>query len=101
MFSRITILELNLPAKATGEPQQDQEAFSLHVIVRAAAIEVGDRAGGLVKRLEATAAGHDYAQLSELLQQIKAVCYNYKGEKYQGSVVLSSIRQLANTTQGH
>ena len=33
---------------------------------------MGDRKGGLLKRIMATASGHDYQQLSDLLQQIKA-----------------------------
>lgn len=71
VFSRITILELNLPA-ASDQAQQQKEQFELEVIVRSASIEVGDRKGGLFKRIDATGAGNDYEQLSELLQQIKA-----------------------------
>ena len=36
----------------------------------------------------------------ELLKQIKKICMMYKGDKYICSVVLNSIKQLANTTQG-
>jgi biopolymer transport protein ExbD len=73
VFSRITILELNLPAAAADKQQQnDTASFELEVIVRANAIEVGDRRGGLIRRISATEQGHDYAALSELLQQIKA-----------------------------
>jgi biopolymer transport protein ExbD len=72
VFSRITILELNLPA-AAGQAQQDKlEEFHLEIIVRADGIEVGDRDGGLVKRLPLKNDDHDYEQLSHLLQQIKA-----------------------------
>ncbi len=35
-------------------------------------IEVGDRNGGLIRRIPANEAGQDYRQLSELLQQVKA-----------------------------
>jgi len=71
VFSRITILELNLPA-AAAQQQQVKEQFDLEIIVRAGGIEVGDRQGGLLKRITVDATGHDYEQLSELLQQIKA-----------------------------
>jgi len=71
VFSRITILELNIPA-ANGDPLQAKEDFSLEVIVRKDSIEVGDRTGGLITRIVATADGHDYRQLSDLLQAIKA-----------------------------
>ncbi len=72
VFSRITILELNLPAAAsTAQPDKLQE-FHLEIIVRADSIEVGDRDSGLVKRLPLKGGDHDYEQLSQLLQQIKA-----------------------------
>ena len=71
VFSRITILELNLPA-AAADPQQAKPQFDLEITVRAGGIEVGDRHGGIIQRIEASDSGHDYARLSELLQQIKA-----------------------------
>ena len=70
VFTRITVLELNLPAAAQQEQEQPQ--FDLEIIVRADSIEVGDRTGGLMKRFPVTDAGYDYEQLSLLLQQIKA-----------------------------
>lgn len=71
VFSRITILELNLPP-ASDPSLAEQGHFELEVTLRAGAIEVGDRQGGLIRRIPATPSGNDYAQLSELLQQIKA-----------------------------
>ena len=71
VFSRITILELNLPAAGSGQAQ-DENPFDLEVIVRENSIDVGDRDGGLIKRIPALDTGHDIAQLSELLQQVKA-----------------------------
>ena len=71
VFSRITILELNLPAAAT-QPQQDKQALQLEIIVRKDSIEVGDLAGGLLKRIDITSSGHDLQQLSGLLQAVKA-----------------------------
>ena len=35
-----------------------------------------------------------------LLQKIKSICMTYKGDRYICSVVLNSIKQLANTAQG-
>jgi biopolymer transport protein ExbD len=71
VFSRITILELNLPAGTAQEPQA-KEHFDLEITVRASGIEVGDRQGGLIRRIPPMASGQDLEQLSELLQQIKA-----------------------------
>ena len=70
VFSRITILELNLPAGAAQGPQAMQR-FELEVTVRAAGIEVGDRAGGLIRHIPSTASGQDLEQLSGVLRQIK------------------------------
>ena len=72
VFSRITILELNLPAAGASQAEGEQ-ALQLEIIVRADSIEVGDRNSGLIRRIPADAAGRqDYRQLSELLQQVKA-----------------------------
>ena len=71
VFSRITILELNLPA-AGSDQAQDVLQFELEIIVRENSIEVGDRDGGLIKRIAASETGHDFSQLSDLLQQVKA-----------------------------
>jgi biopolymer transport protein ExbD len=71
VFSRITILELNLPA--AGDPAlAATERFELEVVVRTDRIEVGDRKGGLFQHIPATGSNDDYEQLSQLLQQIKA-----------------------------
>jgi len=71
VFSRITILELNLPAAGSAEKQQEQQ-FELEIIVRENSVEIGDRNGGLIKRIAATDQGHDLTRISELLQQVKA-----------------------------
>jgi biopolymer transport protein ExbD len=71
VFSRITILELNLPAGTAQEPQAEQR-LDLEITVRESGIEVGDREGGLLQRIPPTASGQDLAALSVLLQQIKA-----------------------------
>ena len=72
VFSRITILELNLPAAASmASPDKPQE-FYLEIVVRSDGIEVGDRDGGLIKHLPLKGSDQDYEQLSKLLQQIKA-----------------------------
>ena len=72
VFSRITILELNLPPATAEKQSRENRQFSLEVIVRTAGIEVGERHGGLIRHIAATPEGHDYAVLSELLQQVKA-----------------------------
>ena len=63
VFSRVTILELNLPV-ANEQAHAEPDRLELEIIVRTDGIEVGDRKGGLLKRIVATATGHDYQQLS-------------------------------------
>jgi biopolymer transport protein ExbD len=70
VFSHITILELNLPAATRGK-EQSTHHFIPEITVRGTGVEVGDRQGGLIRRIAATPAGQDLAQLSAVLQQIK------------------------------
>jgi biopolymer transport protein ExbD len=72
VFSRITILELNLPVAASQVLQEQSNEFHLEIIVRSDGIEVGDRDGGLIRHLPLKDNIQDYEQLSQLLQQVKA-----------------------------
>lgn len=72
VFSRIAILELALPAGAEAGSAPPPGGFDLEVVLRKDGVEVGDRNGGLIRRIAALESGYDYAQLSELLRQIKA-----------------------------
>ena len=71
VFSRLAILELNLPGSST-EPANPQElVFQLEVIVREGRIEVGDRNIGALGIYPNTADGYDYEALSAKLSEIK------------------------------
>jgi biopolymer transport protein ExbD len=75
VFSRITILELNLPVP--GNPNQaaqqdDEEKLELEVIVRQDVVEIGDRKRGLLKLINVNDDGSYLTEVSEMLQQIKA-----------------------------
>ena len=73
VFSRLAILELNLPA-ASSEPAEDpEESLQLEVTIRADVIEVGDRRGILLSRFENTEEGYDLERLHEKLVEIKRV----------------------------
>ena len=73
VFTRISVLDLTLPAKSTGALEQLKENdLKLEVVVRHDAIEVGDRIGGLIQRIPNTAQGPDTAALNALMFQIKA-----------------------------
>ena len=72
VFSRLAILELNLPGSST-EPADPQElVFQLEVIVREGRIEVGDRNVGALGIYPNTGDGYDYESLSKKLSEIKA-----------------------------
>jgi biopolymer transport protein ExbD len=72
VFSRMTVLELSLPAAAEHEQNIQQPKFNLEIIVRGDNIAVGDRDGGLLRRIPMKDGEYDYEQLSLLLRQIKA-----------------------------
>ena len=56
-FVRLAILELNLPT-SQSQPSAEPPEFALEVTVRETGIEVGDRATGLLNRIDKT--GDDY-----------------------------------------
>ncbi len=70
VFSRIAILELNLPADAAGAAPQ-KPVLHLEVILRRDAIEVAQQGGGAVVVAKKDG-GYDLDRVSALLQQIKA-----------------------------
>ena len=86
VFSRLAILELNLPG-SSSEPANPQElVFQLEVIVREGSIEVGDRNVGALGIYPNTDGGYDYDALSAKLSEIKA---SYP-EKTDASILLES-----------
>jgi biopolymer transport protein ExbD len=72
VFTRLSVLELSLPAQSSGVEQLKAEDLKLEIVIRPDALEVGDRVGGLIQRIGKTPSGHDLAQLSTLMRQIKA-----------------------------
>ena len=72
VFSRLAVLELNLPGSST-EPADPQEelVFQLEVIVREGRIEVGDRNVGALGIYPNSDTGYDYEALSKKLAEIK------------------------------
>jgi biopolymer transport protein ExbD len=86
VFSRLAILELNLPGSST-EPANPQElVFQLEVIVREGRIEVGDRNIGALGVYPNTDDGYDYEALSAKLSEIKK---SYP-EKTDAAILLES-----------
>ncbi len=70
VFSKMNILELNLPVDG-GPPPELPAVLELEVIVRGNAIEVADRNTGLLQRLPNLEDGADYVGLSNYLRRVK------------------------------
>lgn len=70
VFSRLAVLELNVPV-ASADVGALKDSFQLEVIIRRDSIEVGDQNGATLRRIAKAASGYDFAELSTLMQQIK------------------------------
>lgn len=75
VFSRMAVIELNLPT-ADAVTKQEEPEFSLEVIVREDMIEVGDQSAGVLKQfamLEGPDGSrrHDLAGLTDYLKRVK------------------------------
>ena len=72
VFSRLTVLELNLPGSSSEPVEQQDQTFQLEIIVRQDKIEVGDRNQGLLGIYPNTDDGaYDYAALADKLRELK------------------------------
>jgi biopolymer transport protein ExbD len=70
VFTRLAVMDLTLPAQSSAVEKLTGE-LQLEVVIRAEALEVGDRIGGLIERIPAGSAGHDVAALGALMAQLK------------------------------
>jgi len=71
VFSRLAILELNLPGSSSEPVEPQEQTFQLEVIVRQEKIEVGDRNQGLLGIYPNGDNGYDYVALAEKLVELK------------------------------
>ncbi len=72
VFSRMAILELNLPAAGKTVASQQKLKFEFQVIVYKNKISVVDNKGGLIRSIPLYKAKHNTKALTDLLKQIKA-----------------------------
>jgi biopolymer transport protein ExbD len=87
VFSRLAILELNLPGSSTEPVDPQEQAFQLEVIIRSDKIEVGDRNQGLLGIYPNSEEGeYDYEALSAKLSELKV---RYP-QKTDASILLES-----------
>jgi biopolymer transport protein ExbD len=71
VFTRLAVMDLRLPSAQTAVEQLKADNLLLEVVVRRDALEVGDRIGGLIQRINKQATGHDYKALAALMVQLK------------------------------
>ena len=71
VFSRLAILELNLPGSSSEPVEPQEQTFQLEVIVRRDKIEVGDRNQGLLGIYPNKEEGYDYDALAVKLLELK------------------------------
>ncbi len=87
VFSRLAILELNLPGSSTESVDPQDQTFQLEVIVRQDKIEIGDRNQGLLGIYPNSEEGeYDYEALSVKLSELK----DRYPEKTDASILLES-----------
>lgn len=72
VFSRLAILELNLPTSDAQVAEEAEPELALEITVREAAIEIGDRNAGLLSRIEKTDAGYDFEALERYMRRVKS-----------------------------
>ena len=71
VFSRLSILELNLPAGQEQAAVEETAQFQLEITVREDGIEVGDRNAGILNRIAKTGDDYRLDELSAYLGRIK------------------------------
>lgn len=72
VFSRLAILELNLPGSSSEPAAEPQQTLTLEITVRSDMIEIGDRNQGLLSRIPNTDDGYDLEAMADKLKAIKA-----------------------------
>jgi biopolymer transport protein ExbD len=70
VFSRITILQLNLPDGSSAKQPLTKE-MNLEVIIRKDYLDISTREAGRIQCVKNSEKGYNYKGLSDLIQQIK------------------------------
>jgi biopolymer transport protein ExbD len=71
VFTRLAVMDMQLPAQQSAVEQLKGNDLQLEVVIRKDALEVGDRIGGLIQRIERHREGHDVKALQTLLVMVK------------------------------
>ena len=71
VFTRLAVMDLQLPAQQSAVDQLKVDDLQLEVVIRKDALEVGDRVGGLIQRIESKGPEHDVKALQQLMVLVK------------------------------
>ncbi|NKB99214.1 MAG: biopolymer transporter ExbD [Pseudomonadales bacterium] len=71
VFTHTTVIDLNFPASDASGAPIDPEAVHLEVAVFDDKLVVADGRGGVIKTVPTTDAGHDFAELTLVMQELK------------------------------
>ena len=71
VFTRLAVMDLQLPAQHSAVDALKTGELQLEVVIRRDALEVGDRIGGLIQRIERKGGEHDVKTLQTLLVMVK------------------------------
>ena len=72
VFTRLAVMDLSLPAQSSNKLEQlKANDLKLEIVIRPEALEVGDRIGGLIQRIEKKTGHHDVKALNTLMQTVK------------------------------
>jgi biopolymer transport protein ExbD len=72
VFSRMTVLELNLPALTAKQKQEQQVKLQLELVIRANSFDIQDANLGLIKRFEREQGDTDWNAFTDILVEIKS-----------------------------
>ena len=71
VFTHTTVIDLNFPSGESAESAFDPDLVHLEVVVKRDALVVADGRGGIIKSIPKLDSGHDYDQLSLVMQEVK------------------------------
>jgi Biopolymer transport protein len=73
VFSRMTVLELNLPTlDEAQENAQEELKLALQLVIRESSFDIQDANLGLIRRIERNPSGEDWKTFSQVLIEIKS-----------------------------
>jgi biopolymer transport protein ExbD len=71
VFTRLSVLDVSLPAQNSGVEKLKADDLKLEIVIRPESLEVGDRIGGLIQRIPNAGPAHDVKALAGLMVQLK------------------------------